>query len=171
GHGRQEAGSECSQHETAGAEKICRTLGRAAENEKISRKEDYEMFMEKLREAGSVVSAEQPLTENHRQESLLLAKDLGRLRWAISQSQVEVIENDPTSVEEVILAQLCAGEVKETEIVLKSDGKMRLSVMVALNGVTRHLTGSMLNSACFNGLADMEEFRVELLERGVAVPS
>ncbi|KAL6727447.1 hypothetical protein Aduo_009320 [Ancylostoma duodenale] len=30
---------------------------------------------------------------------------------------------------------------------------------------------SLLSSACFNGLADMEEFRVELLERGVAVLS
>ncbi|KAL6730703.1 hypothetical protein Aduo_001655 [Ancylostoma duodenale] len=40
----------------------------------------------------------------------------------------------------MILAHLCAGEVKETEIVIKSDSKMRLSVLVALNGVILHLT-------------------------------
>ncbi|RCN46423.1 hypothetical protein ANCCAN_07601 [Ancylostoma caninum] len=205
-------------------------LEERAENEKRRRKEEHEMFVEKLRRARSAVSAEQLLTEKHKQENLLLAKDLGRLRWAISQSQVEVIENDPTSVEEVILAHLCAGEVKETEIVMKSDGKMRLSVLVALNGATRHLTAfatsedgdyyrgrplpnqwsedrwigdrdgielkfgdlrvtnfgdmrrlpfslldtirrSLQSSACFSGLADMEKLQIELLEKGVAVPS
>ncbi|KAL6730704.1 hypothetical protein Aduo_001655 [Ancylostoma duodenale] len=96
----------------------------------------------------------------------------------------------------MILAHLCAGEVKETEIVIKSDSKMRLSVLVALNGVILHLTafatskdgdyyrGRLLSNQWredrwiedrdgveLNGLADMEEFRVGLLEKGVAVPS
>ncbi|KAL6732202.1 hypothetical protein Aduo_002985 [Ancylostoma duodenale] len=30
---------------------------------------------------------------------------------------------------------------------------------------------SLLSSSCFNGLADMEEFRIDLLERSVVVPS
>ncbi|KAL6726358.1 hypothetical protein Aduo_008339 [Ancylostoma duodenale] len=43
-----------------------------------------------------------------------------------------------------------ASEVKETEVILKSDGKMRLTIMVALNGVIRHLTG-------FYSAEEMEE--------------
>ncbi|EYC32623.1 hypothetical protein Y032_0002g1002 [Ancylostoma ceylanicum] len=75
-------------------------LEERAENERLRRKEDREMFVGKLRDARSAVSAEQMLTEKFKQESVLLAKDLGRLRWSISQSQAEAIENDASSTEE-----------------------------------------------------------------------
>ncbi|EYC25950.1 hypothetical protein Y032_0011g1476 [Ancylostoma ceylanicum] len=64
-------------------------LDERAKNEKTRRKEEHEMFVGKLRDARSAVSAEQMLTEKYKQENVLLAKDLGRLRWSISQSQVE----------------------------------------------------------------------------------
>ncbi|RCN39182.1 hypothetical protein ANCCAN_14907 [Ancylostoma caninum] len=198
------------------------------------------MFVEILCEARSAISAEQLLTEKHKQiheiEDFVLLENclfcyagkslagqgFGPPIEPISHSQLEVIENDRTSAKEVILAHLCAGVVKENEIVLKSDVKTRLSVLVTLNGVIQHLTAfatsedgdyyrgrllpkqwsedrcigdgdgvelkfgdlrvtnfgdtrdtrrlpfslldttwrSPLSSACFNGLADMEEFRV-----------
>ncbi|EYC04847.1 hypothetical protein Y032_0085g1827 [Ancylostoma ceylanicum] len=205
-------------------------LEERAENERLRRKEDREMFVGKLRYAKSAVSAEQMLTEKFKQESVLLAKDLGRLRWSISQSQAEALENDAPSTEEVIPAHLSAGDVKETEIVMKADEKTRVAIPVVLSSAMRHLSAfastaeedyfrgrllpnqfredrwigdregiklkfgdlrvtnfgdirrlpfsledtikpSLLTSVCFNGLADLEELRVELSEKGVAVPS
>ncbi|EYC22824.1 hypothetical protein Y032_0016g2971 [Ancylostoma ceylanicum] len=125
-------------------------LEERAENEKLRRKEEHEMFVGKLRDARSAVPAEQMLTEKFKQliqkkfflEKALLAKDLGRLRWSISQSQIEALENDPSSTEEVILSHLRAGDVKETEIVMKADSKIRVAILVVLNGAMRHLSGS-----------------------------
>ncbi|KAL6743410.1 hypothetical protein Aduo_016452 [Ancylostoma duodenale] len=85
---------------------------------------------EEVRLRGALDMAELIMDDRRLEESRLLAKDLGRLRWAISQSQVDVIKHDPISVEEVILVHLCTGEVKETETVIKSDGKLRLTVLV-----------------------------------------
>ncbi|EYC22823.1 hypothetical protein Y032_0016g2971 [Ancylostoma ceylanicum] len=110
-------------------------LEERAENEKLRRKEEHEMFVGKLRDARSAVPAEQMLTEKFKQ-------DLGRLRWSISQSQIEALENDPSSTEEVILSHLRAGDVKETEIVMKADSKIRVAILVVLNGAMRHLSGS-----------------------------
>ncbi|KAL6730636.1 hypothetical protein Aduo_001591 [Ancylostoma duodenale] len=59
---------------------------------------------------------------------------------AVSNFSDYVIEIDSTSVEEVILAHLSARKVKETEIVIKPDGKMRLSISGTLHDVTRHLS-------------------------------
>ncbi|KAL6730637.1 hypothetical protein Aduo_001592 [Ancylostoma duodenale] len=144
---------------------------------------------------------------------------------AVSNFSDYVIEIDSSSAEEVILAHLSAGKVKETEIVIKPDGKMRLSISgtihdrspcprtvaspavgfrllsnqwredcwighrygiepkfddlgVANFGDVRRLQFSLqdtikmslLSSACFNGLADMEELQSEHLERSVVVP-
>ncbi|KAL6736344.1 hypothetical protein Aduo_006707 [Ancylostoma duodenale] len=54
----------------------CQELGRQAErleehaeNEKRRRKDKHEMFVEKLREARSAVSAEQLLTEKYKQKA------------------------------------------------------------------------------------------------------
>ncbi|EYC22822.1 hypothetical protein Y032_0016g2971 [Ancylostoma ceylanicum] len=99
-------------------------LEERAENEKLRRKEEHEMFVGKLRDARSAVPAEQMLTEKFKQ------------------SQIEALENDPSSTEEVILSHLRAGDVKETEIVMKADSKIRVAILVVLNGAMRHLSGS-----------------------------
>ncbi|EYC11214.1 hypothetical protein Y032_0051g2079 [Ancylostoma ceylanicum] len=132
-------------------------LEERAENKSLRRKEDREMFAGKLRDARSAVSAEQMLTEKFKQETVLLAKDLGRLRWSISQSQAETLENDASSTEEVILAHLSVGDVRETEIVMKADGKIRVAILVVLNGAMRHLSA-------FASTAEEDYFRGRLLQ-------